>query len=178
MNREKWTHFPWHVSLFHVTQRENTQNNMLNNWSVTKNDRYFSHTWSQYFKLNFQSLHKLTWLDDIHFNIRWQIHSSVSFLWFFRSIDISLWYFKTILRHSSQTLNIDNTVWFSQNVRSENISIQLEAPSSNVGGGVRKTGANRFVYLTLYQFDETNYNEIFFISISKQKHIAISTPIT
>lgn len=40
-----------------------------------------------------------TWLDDIYFNIRWQIDSSVSFLWFCSSIRIGLRHFETILRH-------------------------------------------------------------------------------
>ena len=69
--------------------------NPLNNWSVTKYERDFDRTWLTFHKK--KGSH--TWLDDIYFNIRWQIDSSVSFLWFCSSIRIGLRHFETILRH-------------------------------------------------------------------------------
>ena len=71
-----------------------------NNWCVTKNEKYFCFTWSRSIQFSLVELCPLhTRLDDIHLNIRWQIHSSVGFLGLFCSISISLWHFKTILRH-------------------------------------------------------------------------------
>ena len=64
-------------------------------WSVTKYERYFDRTWLTFHKKKVSH----TWLDDIYFNIRWQIDSSVSFLWFCSSIRIGLRHFETILRH-------------------------------------------------------------------------------
>ena len=89
-------------------RRGNTWNSMLKQLECDKHDRYFCHTWSQFSNKKYVSH---TGLDDIHLNIRWQIYSSVSFLRVFSPIRISLWYFKTILRHF-----LKHTEYYTHNI--------------------------------------------------------------
>ena len=66
-----------------------------------KCDKLWETFWSHVVKVSQKKVsHMLTWLDDIHFNIRWQI----SFLWFFGPISRPYTHVRTCVPQKSKNI--------------------------------------------------------------------------
>lgn len=124
---------------------------------------FFLHVVTVIFNIPSQQNGALTGLDDIHLNIRWQIHSSIGFLGLFCSISISLWHFKTIRRHFLTTqvhwmLDYHETYsrW-SQKINTAVASREFLSVGGEAGVGESRVGSSRVgSSVGINQLDQTN----------------------